>query len=541
MSNPAGAAGVSASHALSPNNSYAFSGASNTAARAWSTTVQPAAVTASVAVDVNSLIPAQLFVNGANLDTATPTYDAVVITRGVQASLVQVINGQTTTLAAVTSSDYVSGKWVDVELTAQGTSLAASIYRTDTKQWLTSTGTWASTPAFAFTVSNATSLAAGVAGIGRAASYYGTINFDNFTAGAVGTVGPAVTVTSDANASTVSGAVTFQAAVTGTAGPVAFLLNGQVQTTSAAPSASWTLNSAQLANGTYTLTVLAGGADGTVGTGTYTFTVANVPPPPTTTAPQQTISANPVSAVSYSLPPAADTLFGPNGPSYLDVHQGQSGDCWLIAALAEVAAQDPQAIRNMFTYDGTTTENGTVVGVYTVRFFNSSNVAEYVTIDTLLPAGGSYYDQPVNGVLWVALAEKAYAVANGLGYVTSGVTNTNSYDALYSGTASWAIQAVTGKPASNDFTDPAKVAAAVQAGGFVVLATDSPPDSHVLANHAYSVVGYDASTGLFELMNPWGGTTSSNLSPQNGQIYGLFTATASFLSANFSVESIGTR
>src|SRR5262249_36633688 len=78
-------------------------------------------------------------------------------------------------------------------------------------------------------------------------------------------------------------------------------------------------------------------------------------------------AAPPPSAVAYS--PARGPLFGPHGPSYLDVEQGGDADCWLLAGLAEVATRDPRAIRNMFTYDGTTVENRAAVRVYTVRFF----------------------------------------------------------------------------------------------------------------------------------------------------------------------------
>jgi hypothetical protein len=540
VNNSTGTAGVSSTLALSPSNSFALGGGSNTVGRAWSTTALPAAVTASAAIDVNSLVPAQVFVNGANLNTTTPSYDAITVTRGLQASLVQVVNGTTTTLATLTSSSYLSGQWVEVELTSQGTNLQATIYRTDTKQWLTSSGAWSSAPAIAFNVQTPVNLAAGDAGIGRLASYSGTLNFDNFSAGAAGTVGPGVAVTSTAGTGLLSGSVAFQASATGNVSQLAFLLNGQIRSTSAASSATWTLNTATLANGSYTLTVLAGGADGTVGTGTYTFTVANstdgtIPPP------QVTIySANPVAAVGYSPVPIADTLFGPNGPSYLDVEQGQSGDCWLLAGLAAVAAQDPQDIKDMFTYDGTTVENGATVGVYTVRFYNSSNVAQYVTIDTELPAGGNYYDQVNNGVLWVALAEKAYAVANGLGYVTTTAPNSNTYAALYSGNASWALRAIAGVSESDSPTSTSQLAAAWNAGNFIVLSTNSPPNSLMVANHAYAVVGYNAATGLFELMNPWGGTTSSNLCPQDPQVYGLFSANATFVSTNFANQSIET-
>ena len=89
-----------------------------------------------------------------------------------------------------------------------------------------------------------------------------------------------------------------------------------------------------------------------------------------------------------------------------------------MASLAEVAARDPQDIKNMFTYDGTTVDNGATVRLYTVRFFKTPESAVR-HVDTELPSGGGYYDHPGQPVLWVALAEKAYAEANGPGYVTT--------------------------------------------------------------------------------------------------------------------------
>jgi len=131
------------------------------------------------------------------------------------------------------------------------------------------------------------------------------------------------------------------------------------------------------------------------------------------------------------------SLFGANGPVYRDVEQGDVGDCWLLSSLAEVAARDPQDIRNMFTCKGTTVENGATVGLYSVRLFDSSGTAHYVTVDTELPDGGGLYDHPANGVLWVALAEKAYAEANGQGFVTTGSKGSDSYNALNDGDPQW--------------------------------------------------------------------------------------------------------
>ena len=242
----------------------------------------------------------------------------------------------------------------------------------------------------------------------------------------------------------------------------------------------------------------------------------------------------PAAATAYS--PVSGTLFSSNGPSYLDVQQGYVGDCWLLASLAEVAARDPQDIRSMFTADGTTVENGSTVNLYTVRFFNSAGVAEYVTVDTELPSGGNYYDQPANGVLWVALAEKAYAEANGAGFVTTSSEGSDSYNALNCGCPSWALEAITGKSSSDFSIDPSNIAAAWGAGQLIVLGSNgAPANSEIVGDHAYAVVGYTASSSNpFQVYNPWGINTAA----ADG-VYGLFSANAITLSQNFDFQSVG--
>jgi Calpain family cysteine protease/Ricin-type beta-trefoil lectin domain-like len=254
--------------------------------------------------------------------------------------------------------------------------------------------------------------------------------------------------------------------------------------------------------------------------------------------------ANPAASTAYSPAPASAQLFNSGGPSYLDVEQGQVGDCWLLASLAEVAARDPQDIRNMFTYDGTTVDNGATVGLYTVRFFSNGGSAVYVQVDTELPSGGEYYDHVDNALgtqaLWVALAEKAYAVANGQGYVTSSNENQDSYGALNNGWPSWALHAITGKPAGDYSINSANLASDWNAGDLIVLCTSNPPSSHIVGEHCYAVVGYNASAGdPFEIFNPWG-TQSNGYAPNtNNVIYGLFIANAPFISQNFTTQSIG--
>jgi hypothetical protein len=195
----------------------------------------------------------------------------------------------------------------------------------------------------------------------------------------------------------------------------------------------------------------------------------------------------------------------------------------------------------MFIYDGTSTVNGHTVGVYTVRLF-TNGVANYITVDTELPAGGGYYDSTANGVLWVALAEKAYALANGEGTVQTSHPNTASYAALDLGWPSWALKAITGESATDYTLNTAAAANALQAGELVVISTANPLSPYIVPSHAYALVDYNPSSSLpFLVYNPWGtDSTGWSLGTYNGHaVWGLFRADALFLYFNFSVDSIG--
>lgn len=226
------------------------------------------------------------------------------------------------------------------------------------------------------------------------------------------------------------------------------------------------------------------------------------------------------------------TLFGPNGPSFTDVAQGSAGDCWLLASLAETAARDPKIIQNMFISNG----NGT----WTVRFY-VNGASDYVTVNDQLPvdtAAGVYaFDQPQNGILWAALAEKAYAQENLSGSITTSEPGSASYAALNGGYASWALAPITGLSSSLYLVTPGvtsqEIAAALQAGDLVCIGTtgSSVQNSHIVASHWYAVVGYNPSSTMpFEVFNPWGINTYSNT---NGATWGYFTSNGAFLEQNF--------
>jgi hypothetical protein len=255
--------------------------------------------------------------------------------------------------------------------------------------------------------------------------------------------------------------------------------------------------------------------------------------------------ADPQADTGYSTAPSGASLFNQGATSFLDVEQGAVGDCWLMASLAEVAARDPNVISSMFMYDGRTVDNGSLVAVYLVRLYSGNGTAFYVPVDTELPSGGGYYARVANALgtqaLWVALAEKAYAEANSLGYVTSNKEYQDSYNALNDGDPAWALQAITGNSASDYSINPTNIAAAWDAGELVVLCTSTPVSSYIVGSHCYAVVGYNASSGeSFEVFNPWGTQWNGYAPYTNDEIYGLFTANAAFISQNFSAQSIGT-
>jgi hypothetical protein len=207
----------------------------------------------------------------------------------------------------------------------------------------------------------------------------------------------------------------------------------------------------------------------------------------------------------------------------------------------------------MFTYDGTQTEYVTTatarvpvaenVGVWSVRFDLPNGNACYVTVDGMLPSGGTYYAQPNvtgalgNGALWVALAEKAYVQANGDGFVTSQAPYNNGYAALNGGSAVWALSAIAG-PSAPVAIAPTNVAAAWNQGDLIVMSTGAATGNwDIVPSHAYAVVGYNANAANpFTIYNPWG-TTAAGWAPykyDGFSVFGQFSTTQSFLSAYFT-------
>ena len=252
-----------------------------------------------------------------------------------------------------------------------------------------------------------------------------------------------------------------------------------------------------------------------------------------TDLPCSTVAMSGYSTFSVSYSADSAPLFGANGPSMNDINQGDLGDCYVMASLAEVAEQNPDIISSMFTSNG----NGT----YGVCFY-VDGTAEYVTVNNLLADGGSIFNSASD--IWACLAEKAYAQLQTGAAVTGNSISGNSWSAIGNGGApEYALEEITGASAITDFcangnswvtivynssldvtsyapgTSTASVLGTLvsdlSVGDDLVLssytnAKNSSGKETLIADHAMSIYGYDSSTGLLEIRNPWGTESGQN-------------------------------
>ncbi|MFL5342732.1 MAG: Ig-like domain-containing protein, partial [Gemmataceae bacterium] len=266
--------------ASSPTKGFASnSSSSQVDSRAWVDTSLPPDLQVSASVNLAGLVPGRLFARARNVNTATPTYYAVQITRGLEVDLLRIVNGTTTVLRTLKSSSYFSNQWVKVTLGVSGSHLYAQVYRTDIGQYLNSTGAWQNAPTRALDLTDGTITAGGVAGLERPALYAGAVSFDDFVAvAASGDIdGPVVTISSPTTGATLSGTVAVQATATDAAGidHVEFYVDGVLRYATAQTPYAWSFSTNGLTNGLHALTVKAYDPLGNVGQATVTCTVNN--------------------------------------------------------------------------------------------------------------------------------------------------------------------------------------------------------------------------------------------------------------------------
>lgn len=263
---------------LSSDSGLGITGTSVTSARAWLGSVITADAAADVAVYVDNLTPSGVFARGANLNTSTPSYYSLTLTRGLTVQLNKVVNGVTTSLGSVKSKDYVSGQWIRLTLRASGDQLRGLVYRTDTGKWLAADGTWKDVPEAAFAVADKSITAAGHVGVERGKIYAGTTWFDDLQIRPAGSnAGPQVAITASQAGTTFSDVVTFTATATpaSAVAQVEFSLDGKVKAVRNEAPATWDLDTTALANGPHTLSVRVLDADGNSTTKTFAFTTSN--------------------------------------------------------------------------------------------------------------------------------------------------------------------------------------------------------------------------------------------------------------------------
>jgi hypothetical protein len=227
-------------------------------------------------------------------------------------------------------------------------------------------------------------------------------------------------------------------------------------------------------------------------------------------------------SVSYST--SSKPLFAASGPSMSDINQGALGDCYLLSSLAEVACQNSNVISSMFTSNGNNT--------YGVKFY-VNGVAEYVTVNNSLASSVNS-----GADMWASLAEKAYTQLQSSGIVTgAGINDGNSYSTIGNGGApEFALEEITGASKITDFAAGGSswynisynsslsftgytsgnsttsvldtLAADLAKGDDVILSSytnaSSGGKATLIADHAMSIYGYDATTGELEVRNPWG-------------------------------------
>ncbi len=229
---------------------------------------------------------------------------------------------------------------------------------------------------------------------------------------------------------------------------------------------------------------------------------------------------NGVAESAYSPPSGSLSLFGPSGvPFVTDVSQGNVGDCWLMASLADVAYRCPGDIENMFIAH----DNGT----YTVClyvFVNGQPSPEYVTVERPASERRRHVRARAERRPLAGIAEKAFCEAYGtetVPYVMLGSpplwVSQYSYEYLEgsgpnpnAGNPQFPLAAITGLPPSGGsfgyigLAHASDVINALNNDQFVGVCTGGSTSFVLAPSHCYAVLSYDPSTDEFLLYNPWG-------------------------------------
>jgi calpain len=187
------------------------------------------------------------------------------------------------------------------------------------------------------------------------------------------------------------------------------------------------------------------------------------------------------------------------------------GDCWLLAAAANLTLRDELFYR-VVPPDQSFTDN--YAGIFHFQFWQYGRWVD-VVIDDKLPTASNgellYMHSRDNREFWSALLEKAYAKLHG------------SYEALKGGTTSEALEDMTGGLTEFiDINDPPSnlmelMIRGVEMGSLFGCSIEADPykwearlSNGLIKGHAYSITGMRIVNGprgptpLIRIRNPWG-------------------------------------
>ncbi|HEY9677842.1 MAG TPA: C2 family cysteine protease [Drouetiella sp.] len=229
-------------------------------------------------------------------------------------------------------------------------------------------------------------------------------------------------------------------------------------------------------------------------------------------------------------------LWGPNGESPTNsinpdaVHQGELGDCYFMSSLASLAKSNPQSIQNMIKDNGNNT--------YTVTFPGDPD--HPVNIDKPSQEEISKYGHgDSEHGNWVSVIEKAHRKYTGRDTSDEGDDPINAIKLLTKQGSGTVDDKLTGYVFGVGRTSEDNVAKdlknATQDNRVIVassgrddkpatfLGANNEPEN-VVANHAYSVVGFDEKTNTVKLRNPWGsdGARNSTFDMSLDEFYNTF-------------------
>lgn len=212
--------------------------------------------------------------------------------------------------------------------------------------------------------------------------------------------------------------------------------------------------------------------------------------------------------------------FVASGVSRFDVVQGELGDCWLIAAVANLTLH--QNLFALVVPPDQSFERGQYCGIFRFRFWQFGKWVEVVIDDRLPTRDGKllFMRSSDPDEFWSPLFEKAYAKLHG------------SYDALRGGTTCEAMVDLTG--GLTEFFDVqtseappnlfAIIKKAFQRGSLIGCSIEAQDESQrenelpngLVKGHAYSVTSVleievrGRQVPMMRLRNPWSGTSEWN-------------------------------